>query len=293
MRRIKLPTSFDVKFSDQGDLLASAGRNIVVADVAKGERRFSKHPISNPSRLTFSPDGSQLAVKSTSGQIVVLDSMTGELISDFENVADGEGAEAHFSPDGRHLVDGSWDGVVRVREIVTGNVIFQRLFPGQMVHAVSADTRRRQLLFLTATKWSAGLATSPPDEVHIGEWGDFNAARTIRLAFFCKHAALSPDGGTFVCCARQPLGLVIASTRDGDVLAFTETGYCSHVAWSPDGTLVSAVQEDGVRVYRATDLRIVQEFPLKYPACATFHPDGKRIALGTWERGEIVTLSAA
>ena len=39
----------------------------------------------------FSPDGKRLAVKSTTGQIAVVDAVSGKIVCDFRNKKDGEG----------------------------------------------------------------------------------------------------------------------------------------------------------------------------------------------------------
>jgi WD40 repeat protein len=92
-------------------------------------------------RIALSPRGDALAVKSTSGQITVLDPKTGKLLCDFENKKDGQGSNLAFSADGKRLVDGSWNRRLTIREARTGKIVSRDEFPGEMIRRVTHDYR--------------------------------------------------------------------------------------------------------------------------------------------------------
>lgn len=62
--------------------MGAVGRNVVVIDLDRRERLSTTHPLKHASSAIFSAKGDALAVKSTSGHIVVLNPETGEVISD-------------------------------------------------------------------------------------------------------------------------------------------------------------------------------------------------------------------
>src|SRR5262245_37551238 len=69
-----------------------------------------------------------MAVKSTSGQIVVLDAQCGQTVVDFENAEDGEGSNLRYSPCGSYIVDGTWSGLLSVRRASSGSREFVQDF---------------------------------------------------------------------------------------------------------------------------------------------------------------------
>jgi hypothetical protein len=123
--------------------MGALGRNVVVLNLERRERVSTSHPFSHPSSATFSPNVNALAVKATSGHIVVLDPETGNLVSDHLNKGEGEGSNVACSRDGQYLVDGSWNGTFTVRELLTGRIIVRDEFPGQMLTRVTHDVEGR------------------------------------------------------------------------------------------------------------------------------------------------------
>src|SRR5437870_2349322 len=134
---MRFPKGYRVRFSDNGELLVCLGRNVVVIDTASRQRRSTSNPLSNPSDASFSPDGRTLAVKSTSGRIVVIDPRSGELLRDLRNQREGEGSGVLFSPHGDQLVDASWKGALTVRDAGDGTIVNREMFPGEMIPILS------------------------------------------------------------------------------------------------------------------------------------------------------------
>lgn len=82
--------SYQVCFSPQGDRLATLAVHVDLWDVGERKRVARSHPFKHPSRFDFSPDGEKLAVKSTSGEIVILDAPSLEEIARHSGRAWGE-----------------------------------------------------------------------------------------------------------------------------------------------------------------------------------------------------------
>ena len=123
--KTRLAVGYDLATTDDGNTVACVGRRLNLFEVSSGNKVSTSHPFSHPSSAAFSPAGSLLAVKNTSGRIAVLYSATGEVVFDHKNQAEGEGSEVLFSPDGTELIDGSWKGVVTIRKTL-GNTIVTR-----------------------------------------------------------------------------------------------------------------------------------------------------------------------
>ena len=156
MKPLRIKQSYSIALSLDSALLATLARDVVVWDLASARKRFRAHPLSHPSHLCFSPSGGQLAIKGTSGQIVVIDSHTGKELCAFGNLDDGEGANLKYSPGGDYLIDGSWSGRLFVRRADTGQVEFSADFPGEMIMGVQSagDGRLNQRCDLSHLRFS-------------------------------------------------------------------------------------------------------------------------------------------
>lgn len=113
---LKLGCSYGVRFSPDGTRLAVLGRDLVLWDVASRTRLWRGKFIAHCSSMAFSPDGGRLAIKSTTGQLAVVDAEAGQLLVNFQNKKDGEGCAPAWSPCGQYLAYGSWHGRLRVRD---------------------------------------------------------------------------------------------------------------------------------------------------------------------------------
>ena len=159
----KLKRAFDLAFAPDAHMLATISRDVLFWDTAAHKRIRSVHPFSHPRHLDFSPDGKRLAVKSTSGHIVVLDARTATIVTDCANQHEGEGAPLYFTPKGDALVDASWRGSLTVRDVTTGGVSFQETVGG-MVHELSASLDRR-LFAYTIGRLPPSDTSSPPEDL--------------------------------------------------------------------------------------------------------------------------------
>ena len=116
----KIGTSYAVAFSGDGRLLATLGRDVSIWDLALRSKVVRAHPFSHPSDAAFSPDQRHLAVRSTSGQIAIVDVRSGLTVVDFDNAAEGEGSNLQYSPCGEFIADGTWSGRLSVRRASSG-----------------------------------------------------------------------------------------------------------------------------------------------------------------------------
>ena len=295
VRPIPLKRSVQVRFSRNGELCASISRDVKVLHVAARKEVFTTRPMAHPSNLDFSPDGRLLAVKSTSGRVVMLDSSSGATVTDFENDRDGEGSNILFSACGEFVVDGTWGGVLRVRRQSTGAVIFERDFPNTMIETVCSDQMGETWLTSHAPKITTnGLPAAP---AYFLRWSwPFDQAEpvTLRLsASFLRSSAISPDGKFLSIVSGVPAAtLQIYSLVNQDVVHAQEVvmgGTGSAVRWSRCSRYLGFVQKGRLSVLELASLRMVRDYAIEFPSAIEFSPDGAVVALGSWSAGRIVS----
>src|SRR5262249_34949764 len=139
--------------------------------------------LSHPSSATFSASGDALAVKATSGHIVVLNPETGVIIADHRNQEEGEGSNLTCTADGEYLVDGSWDGAFTVRHMLTGETLLRDEFRGQMISRVTHDEHRQRWVVEQQPKAYGGENAPPPGYVSVVEW-PFSSLRGAKVVRF-------------------------------------------------------------------------------------------------------------
>jgi WD40 repeat protein len=294
--RLKWPAAYDLSNSDDGQLLACVGRNVVVIDVAARQRVSTSHPLSHPSNTAFSPDGEALAVKATSGRIVVIDPRSGDLLYDHKNQKEGEGSEVCFSPDGDGLVDGSWNGVLTIRHARDSAVLSREHFPGEMITRLTHDQSRRAWLVEHSPTVRPGENVPPPGYTSVRRWPfEPKTTRTFSFGMHIQSASLSPDGSRFCFIQKwDERRLHIARSSDGQVLTrsipLEAGGAGRELVWSGDGGHIAAVSDQMFVIFRATDLAVVGRVPCQYPSSIAFLPGGEELALGSWNTTTIVKL---
>ena len=295
--RLKWPAAYDLSCSPDGRLLACLGRNVVMIDLAARQRLWTSHPLSHPSHASISPGGEALAVKGTSGRIVVIDPRSGKVLHDHNNQKEGEGSGVSFSPDGTWLVDGSWDGDLTIRHALDRTVISRDHFAGEMITRVTHDQSRSTWLVEHSPRVRPGENMPPPDYVSVRQWPfSPQTTRTLSFGLHIQSATLSPDGSRFCYFQKWDERRVhIAQTSDGQVLTSSipleQGGTGSELAWSADGRYVAAVSDRMFVLFRSSDLAIVGQIPCQYPSSMAFLPNGEDIVLGSWKTTIITKLS--
>ncbi len=296
MKLLKIKKSYSVTFSPDGTLLATMGRYVSVWDVAKGRKKFRCNPLRHPSHLCFSPSGKQLAVKGTSGHIFIIDSETGEAVSDFMNLEDGEGANPQYSSCGEYLVDGSWNGRLFVRRASTGGIEFAQDFPGEMITRIHS-AKEGQLWVVehspVATTSNLPLA---PDYFSLWSW-PFRVNSCLffpRRISFVRLSAVTRDGSLLaVVHGTPPVTLAVYRMSDGTEagsVSIEAGGMGNGLSWSPDGRYIGLAQSKGAVVYEADKLKPVRDFSVPYASDIAFATQGNLLAIGSWQAGLVISL---
>lgn len=291
MTRLKLPSSYTLAASRSESLLAALGRNVVLANIHTCRRVWSQHPLAHPSHVTFSHCESQLAVKSTSGEIVILATADGSVTERHVPHEPDEGANILFSASDTHLVDASWAGLIRVR--TTAGLVLEReyLFPGEMISSVSSDLGRSTWLFLHKTKFADGVEAKPA-YVSIWQWPLSEPHKTFVSDFSIAYsAAISPCAKYFSVVGhnqstgRTEIHLKDIRGRAIAVQAISRGGTGSVVHWSNDSNYLATVTAEGFVVFQAPTLQAICTVPAQYPSDIAVIGQGDSLVLGTWERG--------
>ena len=297
MKALNLGCAYGVQFSPDGTRLAVLGHELIVWDVAARQKLWRCKPLADGSAMAFSPDGRQLAVKSTSGLLAVVDAVTGDMIVNFRNKKDGEGSGPAWSPCGQYIVDGSWDGRLQVRQAATGAVVFAQAYLHDMLHAVTAIDAGKRLLVLHGVKSVEEGQVQPPDYVTVWDWPlQAGAGRTVLSLPALQAIAASPDGQQLAALHRADGGeqLSVFALADGKLLASAPVGQGGSIAcmqWLPDGRHLARVGKGKLEFYGWPGLALRQEQAFTYPCAMAFLPGTQFAAIGSWEKGTLMELN--
>lgn len=295
-RQTQIGTSYSAIFSRDGSLLATLGRSVWVWDVASHTKLFRAHPFSHPSSADFSPDNSEVTVKSTSGQIAIISAASGKTMVDFRNYEDGEGCNVLYSPCGEYLIDGTWDGRLSVRRAKTGKREFVQDFPDEMIQGIYRSSTSGRWVIAHGPKATTDDQPPPLDYFSIWEW-PFRAGKFDLLDKripFVMSAALSPDGNSLaVAHGGPPTSLSVLKLVDGScigtvVVEYGGTG--SELGWSSDGRYIGSIQDETIVFYEFPSLSQVNKVSLEFPSDITFSPRQDLIALGSWQTGWLLPM---
>ena len=286
----KLRRAYSVVFSPCGDRLVSTSSSAVVVRQTSVPQKQWVYKIPHPSRLAFSRDGMSLAVKTTSGRIVVLDPSAEHTPPRVLREDEGEGAAPCFSACGRYLVDGSWDGVLEQRDARTGEVVWRQKFENEQIRAIHASADRRRWVVVHAPK--ATTHNRPPAPEYLSLWSYPFGARPAAKIFpkhpFVWNSALTADGEYLLMThGAPPAALTLLQVQSGHVIRSVPIepgGTGLALAWAPNDSYIGSAQNDCVRFYTPR-LEPLSEVALAYPSCVAFSADGRWIALGSWSSG--------
>ncbi len=281
-----------VAFSPDGRYIASGGWDndvhLMDGETGKVIKTFKGHGLVVWS-VAFSPDGKRLASASWDHKVKVWDRESGRALLTF----DGHTTLVHsvaFSPDGLRLVSGGFDGQVKVWDAATGQVIANCdgfVFPILAVafspdgkHVASGGADR------TVKLWDANLGKlllslkGHEATIHglsFNHDGKRLASagwdKTVRIWNVDLEENLSPDA------------------REKPKILKGHNDRIHGVAFSQDGLRIASASEE--KLVRVWDAKTGEETmpPLHHRGLVwsvSFHPDGKRLAAGTWANSSLV-----
>jgi WD40 repeat protein len=286
-----------VNFSPKVDRLLTSGhkedRTVRVWDIAQEKELccFREHTAEVP-YAEFSPDGTRIVSAGCDGSARVWEADTGKQLVVFRGGPDGFSMpfvnHARFSKDGRRVVSIAYgDGRVFVWDAETGDLIRLLKTDDDLVFdvAFSPDGTR----VATCGQHKEGKS-SQPSVVRL--WN----AETGEVALALNHPAavftlvFSPDGKRlFTAC--EDTRIRIWDTETGEELTPAgQGGKLLAVAVSPDGkTVASAGADTRIRLWDLATGQLARTLPGRTQphVTLTFSPDGKTLASGSENNGEI------
>jgi WD40 repeat protein len=283
-KKLGLPAVYRFALSSGGNRLAAIGRNIVMTDPLKMARLYSCHPVPHPSYAAFSPDGATLAVKSTSGRILLLAVESGEIIFDFTSKTEGEGADLAFSACGRYLVDASWNGQIIIRNTLCQLSDTRHTFAGEMIVSVLPSSDRSTWAFVHQPIATSETEPVAPAYITVWKW-PLAECRKFVPQIRTHSAELSPDGKVIAIADDSQVQFLLVS--NSTVLKSAPVERCRSIRWSPDGKLVALVHESSIAVYAFPSYELVDVFEQEFASDICFALDNSFVAVGGWSAGVV------
>ena len=287
---LKLQCSYKAKFSRTGSLLVTLSRDVVVWDVERRAKQYRVHPLSHPSDCSIHPNETQIVVKNTAGKIALLDAQDGALVCFLDSATGNAGSNILYSSCGEYVVDGSWGGHLTVRSATSGGVVFQKIFPGEMIVKI-AHSNDNDTWFVVHQPKAISQDLSPaPAYISVWSWPfdvpvDFLMSSENRINGF----SVSPDGRKICVVGHDCISVMeLAEKRLVGSVPYNYGGTGFATSWSPDSLEIATVQKHSCGFYDASTLEKRKSIELQFASDIAYSPDGNLLALGAWETGVLV-----
>ncbi len=292
--------SFELRFNRASSLFACCGRSVIVWNLEPRSKLEKIHPFKHPSHIEWSPDGRLLAIKGTSGDLVLVNvSSASEAI--WLRKRGGEGAEVAFSACGNYLVDCSWSGQVDVFDIRTKEAVHTERIPNAGIRSLAYDRVRTRFAYAVSPRATSPNRPGPPDYLALRNWPFWQNDPVVLPidAQDIEAIAFSPDGSHLVTSV-SGLGtgskVQVRALNSGAVVAEANYSFYASgksVAWCADGEVIANVEQGGVRLYDSSLRRTLAFLPVEYPSHVEFSPCGTYVGVGAWGKGFVCSVEEA
>jgi sugar lactone lactonase YvrE len=276
-RFFALGAAYELAFAPDETALFVVASRLQRWDLVTGKRTHSV-AWAHGSGLDVSPDGARVAVINTSGDVALFDAATMEQLWVARGRDFGEGPGPLFVAAGEALVTASWSGHLVVRAAATGDIVFQEHHEGRMISGLACSPDRTR------------FALAGSSETHVRRWPFAEHAEAVALDMPAQALALDGSGRLAV----QGHGLTVVDVESGTVLATAASDHRANaaLAWAPDGEL-AAVQDGGMAGFAGDTLERRWSASMPYACAVAYSPSGALLALGGWERGEVLRRSGS
>lgn len=206
-----------------------------------------------------------------------------------------------FSPTGTHLASGSYDNTIWVMRVPDGDFRTKRI---EFIHRITGQPR--PVGFLTFAGGGERIASNAgPGAVQIWDTTDGSKVGPPIKVAAEGPVALSPDGQILAFGAGFPadfdsgedanngqIYLVRVSDRKTVRTLSGHARYVTSLAFSPDGKWLasSGVGDQMIRLWSASEGRLLHEAPYRQRESLVFSPDGELIAGGVRQSGGVAIL---
>ena len=212
------------------------------------------------SQGVFSPDGHRIAI-AESDAVSVWDARNGKKLLRLGGVKLIRGSVA-FSPDGARLAAGGYkDKVVRVWDAQSGKeVLTLRGHEADMVGSVAFSPDGRHILTTGCCMFAEALVWDARSGARVASLLGHEAAPQGGLRGV-RSAAFSPDGRYIVTAGQDHTVRLWEFTPAAPARLLRYEGNASRFQFSPDGSLIAAMADDAVLVWRPG-----QDTPVRLPS---------------------------
>jgi len=291
---LSIAKSYALAFTPDSRRLLAVGQRVAVWNLTTGKRQGAYRPFAHPSNLDVAPSGTHCIVKSTGGELALMTLDDEPVITPVKVRDPSEGAAALFSPCGGFVVDAGWDGLLAVRELPAGRLAFAQPHKEVMIEWLACDPARERYAYVHHSM--SDDDPTPPNKLVLRRWPfDTHPDVVLPVDSELHDAALafSPDGRRLA--INSDGRLLVVDADSGATLAQRTVaemrGTGMAVAWSADGAALACVEEDQISFFGTGTLARHARHRVAYACDVAFSPDGRLVAMGSWENGVVMAVA--